>query len=113
MGELEESKVNGKIIDFEIFYMEEEIFYIEFHFILIAFSCLLEIEIDLARTKPRLLEKHPFLKTQMLNVLSAFAAYRPDIGFIQGMTYPCFILALNFDEYHSFKYFCNLIITNK
>lgn len=83
------------------------------YFVIILFYFSLEIEIDLVRTKPRFLEQHPFLKTQMLNILSAFAAYRPDIGFIQGMTYPCLILALNFDEYHSFKYFCNLIITNK
>jgi len=72
------------------------------------------ILIDLQRTLP--LSK-PFKTADrtfkaVRRILMAFHLYRPDIGYVQGMTYIVCALYLYFDEYECFEHFCNLIITN-
>jgi hypothetical protein len=43
-----------------------------------------------------------------------FHCYRPDISYVQGMTYPAAILLLvTLDKYKAFKYFCNLAVANE
>ena len=43
-----------------------------------------------------------------VNCLKQFA--RPDVGYVQGMTYPASMLLLHMDRYHAFKCMTNLII---
>ena len=46
-------------------------------------------------------------------VLSAFACYRPDIGYVQGMSYLSVALSQFMDELTAFKCFCNLIYSKR
>ena len=43
-------------------------------------------------------------------LLNMFEIYRPDLKYIQGMSYIIVMLLLIFPPYSAFKYFCNLII---
>lgn len=38
--------------------------------------------------------------------------YRPDIGFIQGMSYIAVTLRMNMSTYETFKCFCNLVYSS-
>ena len=69
---------------------------------------------DLDRTFPNCLtfEEGKRMYSKMHNLLRLFQLYRPDIGYIQGMTYIISTLYYYFDEYETFKCFCNLVITN-
>ena len=44
-------------------------------------------------------------------ILSVFQLYRPDIGYVQGMSFLIVILYYFYDEYDTFVVFCNLILT--
>ena len=46
----------------------------------------------------------------MQELLEEFHCYRPDISYVQGMTYPATILL---DKFVAFKCFCNLIVANE
>jgi len=43
------------------------------------------------------------------NVLTAFKASRPDIGYLQGMSFIAAVLLLFFEEFQTFVFFSNLI----
>jgi hypothetical protein len=50
----------------------------------------------------------------MQELLEEFHCYRPDISYVQGMTYPATILLLvTLDKFVAFKCFCNLIVANE
>jgi hypothetical protein len=42
-------------------------------------------------------------------MLEAFTMHRPDIGYVQGMSYLAAILLLYMDEHQAFVTFCNMI----
>lgn len=42
--------------------------------------------------------------------LLAFEAYRPDIGYVQGMTYLAWMLVIRMSDYEAFRSFSNLVL---
>ncbi|KAL1235360.1 TBC1 domain family member 12 [Trichinella spiralis] len=69
------------------------------------------IHLDVARTFPTLgifQIGGPFYDL-LLNMLSAYVCYRPDIGYVQGMSFIAAILLLNLDLVDAFIAFCNLL----
>jgi hypothetical protein len=46
---------------------------------------------------------------QLQRILEAFTMYRPDIGYVQGMSYVAATLLLYMDEHSAFVTFCNMI----
>lgn len=69
------------------------------------------IPVDLKRTLGNLqvFQKEQPLHTALGEVLEAFAAYRPDIGYIQGMAYLGGIWILHLNAYKAFECFVNMI----
>jgi TBC1 domain family member 14 len=70
------------------------------------------IERDLHRTMPELnmFREGEILHQSLKNILAAFTLYRPDLGYVQGMSFLAGSLLLNsHDEYLGFKYFANLV----
>lgn len=50
------------------------------------------------------------LHNRMREVLEAYVCYRPDVGYVQGMTFLCWILlSTGLDVYDAFVCFCNLL----
>lgn len=50
----------------------------------------------------------------MQELLELFHCYRPDISYVQGMTYPATILLLvSLDAFLAFRCFCNLVVVNE
>ena len=69
------------------------------------------IRLDVSRTFPQLCifqEGGPYYQL-LHNVLSAYVCYRPDIGYVQGMSFIAAILILNLDEADAFIMFANLL----
>lgn len=73
------------------------------------------IQDDLDRTFPncRTFYEGERMYRNMERILRLFQVYRPDYGYVQGMTYLLSIIYYYFDEFESFKIFANLVITNK
>ncbi|KAL7289030.1 hypothetical protein TKK_0016985 [Trichogramma kaykai] len=72
---------------------------------------LAAIRLDVARTFPSLCvfqETGP-LAENLRGVLAAYALYRPDIGYVQGMSFIGAVLALNMDAAEAFICFANLL----
>lgn len=46
---------------------------------------------------------------QLRRILEAFAVHRPDVGYVQGMSYVAAVLLLYMDEHSAFITFCNMI----
>ena len=69
------------------------------------------IEVDLPRTFPRLslFQKEGTFYAQVGEVLEAFAAYNPHLGYVQGMSFLAGMLMLHMDQFHSFQCLCNLL----
>jgi hypothetical protein len=69
------------------------------------------IEVDLPRTFPNLLffnSTGPFYQ-QLMEVLAAWAQYRPDVGYVQGMSHIAGMLVLHMETYDAFSCFINLM----
>jgi len=69
------------------------------------------IKLDVSRTFPQLgifQTGGPYYDL-LHNVLGAFVCYRPDIGYVQGMSFLAAVLILNLDEAEAFIIFANLI----
>ncbi|KAI6646552.1 TBC1 domain family member 14 isoform X2 [Oopsacas minuta] len=69
------------------------------------------IRFDIARTFPTLAifnEGGPFYEP-LHNLLGAYTCFRPDIGYVQGMSYLAALLILNLDEYDAFVCLANLL----
>lgn len=49
----------------------------------------------------------------MQEILEIFHLLRPDISYVQGMTYPVIILTMVVGKIEAFKIFSNLILCNK
>jgi len=73
-----------------------------------------QITKDLERSIPHHLEsdKSEEMFKVLKRVLRLFCAYRPDVGYIQGMNYLVITLYYYFDEFQLFSLFSNLIICN-
>jgi len=69
------------------------------------------IELDLPRTFPALSFFQPDgpLHSQLRQVLEAYVSYRPDIGYVQGMSFLASMLLLVMDTFDSFKCLANLL----
>jgi hypothetical protein len=52
------------------------------------------------------------LTTEVTELLEIFHIYRPDVSYVQGMTYPAIVLNLIVGRYKAFDIFANLIIAN-
>jgi len=57
-------------------------------------------------------ETFRYVRSESIKILQLWEMYRPDIGFIQGMSYIAVLLRLNMSTYHAFKCFCNLVYTS-
>lgn len=69
------------------------------------------IKLDVSRTFPQLgifQTGGPYYQL-LHNVLGAFVCYRPDIGYVQGMSFLAAVLILNLEEAEAFIMFANLI----
>eukprot|EP01130_Rhizamoeba_saxonica_P010048 TRINITY_DN4110_c0_g1_i2.p1 TRINITY_DN4110_c0_g1~~TRINITY_DN4110_c0_g1_i2.p1 ORF type:complete len:314 (-),score=57.91 TRINITY_DN4110_c0_g1_i2:41-982(-) len=69
------------------------------------------IHLDLGRTFPALSffkEGGPF-HPHLRNVLEAFVCHRPDIGYVQGMSYLAAMLLLYMEEFPAFQCICSII----
>jgi hypothetical protein len=69
------------------------------------------VHLDLPRTFPALsiFQDGGPCHGQLASVLEAYVCYRPDVGYVQGMSYIAAVLLLNMDEYHAFTCFANLL----
>ena len=77
-------------------------------------SLLSSMELDIQRTVDEshlspTLKGRANMKRDMLMVLEAFAQYRPDVGYVQGMTYISAVLLLYLDPAMAFICFVNLV----
>lgn len=69
------------------------------------------IQLDIARTFPHLCifqEGGPYSDV-LHSLLAAYVCYRPDVGYVQGMSYIAAILILNMEQYDAFICFANLL----
>lgn len=70
-----------------------------------------DIRLDVLRTFPSLCifqETGPYYD-QLLNVLGAYASYRPDVGYVQGMSFLTAVLLLNLEPAEAFILLSNLL----
>lgn len=69
------------------------------------------IKLDVSRTFPQLciFQKGGPYHDLMHNLLGAYACYRPDVGYVQGMSFIAAILLLNMDVADAFVCFANLL----
>lgn len=69
------------------------------------------IQLDISRTFPHLCifqEGGPYSDV-LHSLLAAYVCYRPDVGYVQGMSYIAAILILNMEQYDAFICFANLL----
>ncbi|XP_012255618.2 TBC1 domain family member 14-like [Athalia rosae] len=74
-------------------------------------ECLSAIKLDVSRTFPTLCvfqEGGPMAES-LQGVLAAYAVYRPDVGYVQGMSFLGAVLSLNMDPEDVFMCFANLL----
>jgi len=69
------------------------------------------IALDVSRTFPQLciFQKGGPYYSHLHNVLGAYVCYRPDLGYVQGMSFIAAILILNLEEHEAFILFSNLV----
>mgnify|MGYP000072881744 CR=1 FL=1 len=74
-------------------------------------SSLKGVEIDISRTFKQLgyFKEGSPLKEQLSEMLEAFTLCRPDIGYVQGMSYVAGTFLLNLEPYKAFLMFYNLV----
>jgi len=72
------------------------------------------IEVDLPRTlaSTGLFQKGGPYYDQLMTVLETYATFRPEIGYVQGMSYLAAVLLLYNDTYSTFVCFANVINTH-
>lgn len=70
------------------------------------------IKDDLNRTQPveNDIVEGNLVYEQIRTILKLWHLFRPDIGYTQGMAYYVCILYTYYDEYETFKLFCNLLL---
>lgn len=69
------------------------------------------IHLDVSRTFPHLgiFQKGGPYYDMLLNLLGAYVCYRPDVGYVQGMSFLAAVLLLNMDIVDAFIAFANLL----
>lgn len=74
-----------------------------------------QIERDIMRSFNNKLElsNRETLGSNVQEVLEIFHLLRPDISYVQGMTYPVIILTVVVGKINAFRIFSNLILCNK
>ena len=53
------------------------------------------------------------IATQIREILQIFHLLRPDVSYVQGMTYPVIILTSVVGKFEAFRIFSNLVISNQ
>lgn len=69
------------------------------------------IQLDISRTFPSLCifqEGGPYSEV-LHSLLAAYVCYRPDVGYVQGMSYIAAVLILNMEHFDAFVCFANLL----
>lgn len=69
------------------------------------------IQLDISRTFPHLCifqKRGPYYE-MLHSLLAAYACYRPDVGYVQGMSFIAAVLILNMDPPEAFACFANLL----
>jgi len=64
---------------------------------------------NLINDKKIIFNENEKLKTSLKNILEAYAFYKREIGYVQGMSYLAGMLLLNMKEINAFISFCNLL----
>lgn len=74
-------------------------------------DCLSAIKLDVSRTFPTLcvFQEGGPLARSLQGVLAAYAVYRPDVGYVQGMSFLGAVLSLNMEPVDVFTCFANLL----
>jgi len=69
------------------------------------------IDVDIPRTFPHLKIFHEGgpLHSQLLDLLRSYVVYRPDVGYVQGMSYIACVFLLNMDTCNAFVALANLL----
>eukprot|EP00164_Ancoracysta_twista_P005045 GFYU01006868.1.p1 GENE.GFYU01006868.1~~GFYU01006868.1.p1 ORF type:complete len:833 (-),score=175.05 GFYU01006868.1:45-2543(-) len=77
-------------------------------------SSIALVSADLPRTFPHLsfFHKGGTLEQPLRNILQAYCFYRPDVGYVQGMSFLAAMLLLYMDEYEAFQCLANLLQSN-
>lgn len=72
---------------------------------------LMAIKLDVSRTFPslRIFQNGGPLYECLHDILSAYSVYRPDVGYVQGMSFIGAILSLNMEPHEAFICFANLL----
>lgn len=72
---------------------------------------LAAIRLDVSRTFPTLcvFQEGGPLTNSLQGILAAYAVYRPDVGYVQGMSFVGAVLSLNMDPPDAFACFANLL----
>jgi hypothetical protein len=71
------------------------------------------IDLDLRRMDLRLdEEKSKRISIEIKKLLELFELYRPDIKYVQGMSYLAWIFLIRMNPYQAFSSFCNLILSD-
>lgn len=52
------------------------------------------------------------LREEVTEVLELFHLYRPDVSYIQGMTYPVIVLTIIVGKVKAFNIFSNMVLAN-
>lgn len=73
------------------------------------------IKNDMSRTVPHYKETAAgkYMYENIKELLSLFSLYRPDIGYVQGMSFLIVVLYYYYEEFECFVLFANLIITKR
>jgi hypothetical protein len=71
------------------------------------------IDLDLRRMDLKVDEqKSQTMKSEIKRVLELFSLYRPDIGYVQGMSYFAWMLLIRMESYQSFVCFSNIMLND-
>ena len=74
----------------------------------------IQIQQDIDRTFYYFIKNQDFKKilSEAKLLLHIFTLYRPDIKYVQGMSYPMVMLLFHYKPYRAFKLFTNLVLSN-
>ena len=77
-------------------------------------SSVITIQYDIPRTfsEDEMFQTTPQLTIALHNVLHCYAHYRPDVGYVQGMSYVAAMCVYYMDEYTAFQTLANLLGRN-
>ncbi len=75
-------------------------------------SSLIKKDMDRTFTQFHKSEEFSLICKEALLILTMFSLHRPDLNYVQGMSYIAVMLLIFFPPYPAFKLFCNLVLGN-